>query len=131
MYICLLHLLFGSSHHIVLLLFPKFYIYIFFFNFSYYSHYHMYFFLLFDNHFFKFNICFLNSLNFFPCCGLLIKSPNISSVGQYSIFMFPFFTWSVRKKYLIFKCLVLLLELSSHFVPIILCFYYLEIIYSY
>ena len=128
MYICLLHLLFGSSHHIVLLLFPKLYIYIFF---------HIIliiiciFFILFDNHFFKFNICFLNSLNFFPCCGLLIKSPNISSVGQYSIFMFPFFTWSVRKNILYSNVLSFYLSFSSHFVPIILCFYYLEIIYSY
>ena len=58
---------------------------------------------------------FLNLANSFPCSGLVIKSANISPVGQYSMFTLPFSTWSVMKKYLMFIALVLLLELFLPF----------------
>ena len=40
-----------------------------------------------------------------PCNGLVIKSPTISPVGQYSTARLPFSCWSVRKKYRIFNAL--------------------------
>ena len=48
-------------------------------------------------------MAFLKLMNFCPCSGLLMKSPQTFSVGQYSIVTFPFFTWSVIKKYRIFN----------------------------
>ena len=46
------------------------------------------------------------------CCpgfGPHMQSLIMASVGQYAISIFPFSCWSVRKKYPIFRCLVLLL----------------------
>ena len=60
----------------------------------------------------RFIITFLNWRNFFPWRGLVKKSATIFSVGQYSILRSPFLIRLVIKKYLIFRCLVLL-ELES------------------
>jgi len=44
-----------------------------------------------------------------PCSGLVKKSPRILCVGQYAIFSSPFLILSVKKIYLMFRCLVCLL----------------------
>ena len=46
-----------------------------------------------------------------PCNGLVIKYAVVPSVAQYFIINFTFLAWYVRKQYLTFKFLVLLLDL--------------------
>ena len=50
----------------------------------------------------------MNCRNLLPWRGLVKKSATILLVGQYSIWRSPFLIRSVMKKYLIFRCLVLL-----------------------
>ena len=52
---------------------------------------------------------------FSPYTGLLRNYAVIASVRQYLIYKFPVLTWSMRKQYLMFKCLVLSIELFFPF----------------
>ena len=54
---------------------------------------------------FKIQIVDLRDLS--PCKIFLINSNIMFSVSRYLIVKFPFLDWSVREKYLMFKCLVL------------------------
>ena len=79
-------------------------------------------------------ILFRKFHNLSPYDGLFMKSTVKVLVRQYSIIKFPFLTWSVRGKYLMFEFLALLLKLFSPFPcsrMVLLLYWYLKIVWTY
>ena len=63
----------------------------------------------------RFRISFQNCHHLKPCNFLVIKSDIMPSLRQYMIVKFPLLTWYMRKKYLMFKCLLILFKLFLPF----------------
>ena len=64
----------------------------------------------------EYHIMPLISLNNVPCCGLLKKSAHMLPVGQSTMAISPWSTWSLTKKYLFLMCFVLLVLENFPFV---------------